>query len=641
VRARFSRWDATQDPFGADADLGEVLDAISDDLLMGWDPRAALERLRARGVPGTMRGIEDLLRSLRASRDRARRHLDPDGSLDRLRRELDEILDIERAELATRPDPRAREQEALLHALPDSPTARVEELGHYEFASPEAEARFRELLDELRKQLLDAHVRGLGEAVGRLTPDDLRRTVDMLAELNDMLEARARGEPADFDGFISRHGHLFPERPRNLDELVDALTRRARAASRLAAALTPDQRGELERLTRALLHDVDLDWELSRLDRSLRALRPDGPWDDGAALEGEEALPLGRVLDAVERLTDLDELERQLSGGYPGASLDDVDEDRLRRSLGDDAVRDLRRLKAIERALEEGSVLARSRGRLRLTARGARLVGERSLARLHTATAREPSHRAAGGQGEPTGQTRPWAFGDPEPLSVQRTVFNAVARSAEAGRVRLRVEDFEVAESESRPRTATALLLDLSYSMPLGGHWLPAKRTALALAALIEGRYPQDELVLIGFSDYAREMSPVDLACAAWEHVHGTNMHHAFLLARRRLGAARAQIKQVVMVTDGEPTAHLDRDGRALFHWPPTRETVETTLREAVRLARSGISLNVHMLESTPGLVAFMERLARLTGGCLTAAQSQGWGGAIVGGYGGRPPARS
>lgn len=636
MRARFSRWDSTQDPFGSDTDLGEVLDELSEDLLMGWDPSDALARLRARGLPGTARGTEDLLGALRARRSRARRDLDPDGPLSRLRRELEAIQSLERAELARRADARSREQEALLNALPDSLAAALEELRHYDFTSPEAGSRFRALLDELTKELLDAHVRGLGEALGRLTPADLRRTKDMLADLNDMLEARARGAPVDFDGFMSRHGDLFPERPGDPDELIEALARRARAASRLAAAMSPEQRAELEGLARALLDDVGLDWELSRLDRSLRELWPHGSWDDGGPWEGPEALPLGRVVDAVERIADLDDLERQLTGDYPGATIEDVDEDRLRRALGDDAVRDLGRLKAIERALEEAAVLGRDRGRLRLTARGARLVGERSLARLPSAAAREPSHRTAGGQGEPTGQTRPWAWGDSEPLSVQRTVFNAVTRSAGSGGVRLQGEDFEVAETESRPRTATALLLDLSYSMPHGGHWVPAKRTALALAALIEGKYPQDELVLIGFSDYAREMSPVDLACAAWEHVHGTNMHHAFLLARRRLAEARAQVKQVVMVTDGEPTAHLDRDGRALFHWPPTQETVETTLREAARLARSGISLNVYMLEAAPGLVTFMERLARLTGGRVTTAEGPGWGGAIVGGYGRR-----
>jgi uncharacterized protein with von Willebrand factor type A (vWA) domain len=296
-------------------------------------------------------------------------------------------------------------------------------------------------------------------------------------------------------------------------------------------------------------------------------------------------------------------------------------------------VRDLRRLRAIERYLQEAGVVARRRGRLELTARGAKLLGERSLTRLLSALRREPSHRASGGQAEPTGQTRRWTFGDAEPISVQRTVYNAVVRAGPGRRVRLDAEDFEVEEAESRPRTATALLLDLSFSMPLRGHWVPAKRMVLALDALIEGKYPQDSLYLVGFSDYAREVEPTELASVGWEHVHGTNMQHAFMLARRLLGRDPSPVKQVIMVTDGEPTAHLDSEGVAWFNWPPLRETGEKTLREALRLARSGISLNVFMLERSPGLIRFMDRLARATGGQVVAAHSPELEGTVIGDY--------
>jgi uncharacterized protein with von Willebrand factor type A (vWA) domain len=202
--------------------------------------------------------------------------------------------------------------------------------------------------------------------------------------------------------------------------------------------------------------------------------------------------------------------------------------------------------------------------------------------------------------------------------------------------VRVGAEDFEVIETEARPSTATALLLDLSFSMPLGGHWLAAKRMALALDALIQGKFPHDELLLIGFSDYARRMQPAELANAGWEQVHGTNMQHAFLLARRLLGETRAATKQVVMVTDGEPTAHLEADGKASFSWPPEPETFEKTLVEAVRLARCGISINVFMLEHTPRLVAFMTRLAKLTSGEVVFAPACELDVSIVGRYAAR-----
>jgi uncharacterized protein with von Willebrand factor type A (vWA) domain len=198
---------------------------------------------------------------------------------------------------------------------------------------------------------------------------------------------------------------------------------------------------------------------------------------------------------------------------------------------------------------------------------------------------------------------------------VQRTVFNAVTRGGTRdARVRLDPEDFELVEAEQRTETATALLLDLSFSMPLRGHLVHAKKMALALHALIEGRYPHDTLYLIGFSDFARQLQPHDLAAPGFERTYGTNMQHAFLLAGRLLAQHPRANRQVIMVTDGEPTAHLEGE-QAFFAWPPEPETIRLTLAEAVRVARSGVTLNIFMLEESDGLTRFMERLAERTGG--------------------------
>jgi uncharacterized protein with von Willebrand factor type A (vWA) domain len=329
-------------------------------------------------------------------------------------------------------------------------------------------------------------------------------------------------------------------------------------------------------------------------------------------------MPLSATIDAMERLHDLEELERSLKGDYPGASIDDVDEDSLRGALGEDAVADLRRLKEIERALERAGLVSRDRGRLEVTPKGARKMGERALVRVfeHLRRDREGVHEAreAGGLAEPTGATRPWRFGDSGQIAVQRSVFNAVARGGPGGRVRLEPDDLELLEAEQRTEAATALLLDLSFSMPLRGHDIHAKKMALALHALIEGRYPHDTLYLIGFSDYARQMQPKELAASGWERVYGTNMHHAFNLAGRLLSQHPRATRQVIMVTDGEPTAHLEGD-RAKFNWPPIPKTIRLTLMEASKLARAGVTLNVFMLEDSPGLIGFMERLAELTAG--------------------------
>ncbi|HEU4488375.1 MAG TPA: hypothetical protein VFS38_03705, partial [Actinomycetota bacterium] len=419
-----------------------------------------------------------------------------------------------------------------------------------------------------------------------------------------------------------------------LDELLEGMAMRMAAMSRLLASLSPEQRSELAALAEQVMGDLDLAFQVDQLSRSLQELMPELAWDEEVPGWGEGDMPMSAAVDAVERLGEYEDLDQALAADYPGASLDDIDTDKLGEALGDDAVRDLERLRAIEKALEEAGVLQRSGNRLELTARGARLLGERSLTKLLSRIRSEPTHRGSGGQAEVTGQMRPWVFGDDDQISVERTVYNAVVRSGPSKKLRLSPEDFEVKETESRPRTSTALLLDLSFSMPLNGHWVPAKKTALALHALIEGKYPDDKLYLIGFSDYARTLTPQSLATAGWENVHGTNMQHAFLLAHRLLSQDRSSVKQVIMVTDGEPTAHLTSDGSALFNWPPIPVTIEKTLREAARLARSQIRINVFMLEETPGLVAFMDRLAHLTGGEVFQAESAGLGSAIVGGYG-------
>jgi uncharacterized protein with von Willebrand factor type A (vWA) domain len=659
MRSRYVRWDGSQDPLREVPDVAELLDRLGDDLLMGAGGRQALEGLRRRGLPGR-RGLDEIRRTLAARRRSLQDELDTDGPLAELARELAGIVDVEREALAERDDDEARFDELRLDSLPPDPAGRFRELSSYDFSSPEAAQRFADLADRLRKDLLDAHLRSLTGALEAVTPEDVARIAAMLADLNRLLEARvANGgspppdEAERFAAFKAQHGDLLPGDPADLDELLAEMARRAQAAQRFLRSLSPQQRAQLQDLARQAFDDLDLEFQLDQLGGNLAAAFPDGPptgWGLGETGEGDgegepdlpqaggPGGPMSRIVDAYERIGELEDLEQQLTGSYDGATLDDVDEESLRRHLGDDAVRDLRELKEIERALERSGAMRVRDGELELTPRGARLLGERALARLLARVRREPATRANGADPEPTGQTRPWTFGDREPLATGATVRNAVMRRAAEGaapgeRLHLHPDDLEVEEQEVRPRTATALLLDLSFSMPLQGHFVPAKRMALALHALIAGKHRQDSLHLIGFSDYARTMQPADLAAAGFERVYGTNMHHAFLLARRVLADDPRPVKRVVMVTDGEPTAHLV-DGVSVFNWPPIAETLEATLREAMRLARAGIELDVFLLEDAPGLLAFAERLAALTGGEVVRMSAEEVGRTVIGGYG-------
>ncbi|MGI8708985.1 MAG: hypothetical protein ACR2LG_12430 [Actinomycetota bacterium] len=631
MKARYSRWDGRQDPFGSEIDIGRLLDEMSDELLAGYGANGALDDIRRRGMRG-MRGTDELLRALREKRQRVAEKLNTSGPLARLGEQLAEIESLERHEL-DRGGPGGLEKHLELDALPSAPVGKLEGMKEYEFVSNEARQRFERLLEELKTEVLNSYFNKIAGSMRDLKPEDLQRVKDMLAELNDMIAADRRGDDYDFEGFMQRYGDLWPEQPRNLQELLEIMARRMAAMSSLLASMTPEQRAEIAELAGAVLDDLDLAFQVDQLSRSLRELAPDLAWDRQVPGWGDGFMPMSGTVDAIERVAEYDDLAEALGGDYPGATLDDVDEEKLHRALGEDAVRDLRRLKEIEKTLEEVGILQRSRGRLEVTGRGAKLLGERALTRVLARARKEPTHRAGGGQAEPTGQTRPWEFGDSDPISVERTVYNAVTRSEPGEPIRLTPDDFEVIETESRPRTATVLLLDLSFSMPLRGHWVPAKKMALALHALIEGKYPEDRLYLVGFSDYARQMKPADLASAGWEEVHGTNMQHAFLLARRLLAEDRCPIKQVIMVTDGEPTAHLLPDGQALFNWPPVPVTIEKTLREAARLARSGIQINVFMLEGSPGLTSFMGRLASLTGGQAWPVATGELGDRILGDY--------
>ncbi len=627
MRSEYSRWDGTQ-AYDDEIEDSDLVDEISDDILSGIGPERALQRLMRRGIPGRVRGLDELSRRMAEARRRWAEKTNTNASVSQYSDRLKAILDQEKAALAADRSDGARLRETQLDLLPTSPAGAIRQLMSYEFVDPRAQEAFNDLVEDIRRELLQAQFGKLMGAMQNVSVEDVARMRQMLAELNGMIEVRNNGEPYDFEGFMQRYGDMFPERPRNLDELLEVLASRMAAMSRLLASLSPEQRRELEELQSAVMNDMDFEFEMAMLGQEMEALAPNLPWGEAAYGQGQEPMGLSETADAFERLGEMEEVEQALRGRHAGASIADVDEAKLQRALDEQAVADLRELKRIEKALEEAGMLARDSGKLELTARGIRRLGERALIKVFEVLKhdRPGGHedRSVGGPAEPTGATRPWRFDeDHGEISVQKTVFNAVKRSVArsgSGALRLHPDDFELIEAESRTKTATALLLDLSFSMPLRGHWVAAKKMALALHALIEGKYPQDNLYLIGFSDYARRLEPKELTVEGTiERVYGTNMQHAFLLARRLLSEHPGASRQVIMVTDGEPTAHLVDSYRggveATFRWPPTSETIHKTLAEATRLSSSGITLNIYMLEEDEGLTRFMDELAELTGG--------------------------
>ena len=212
---------------------------------------------------------------------------------------------------------------------------------------------------------------------------------------------------------------------------------------------------------------------------------------------------------------------------------------------------------------------------------------------------------------ERTYETKAYEFGDPFNLHIERTVRNAVSRTGGGTPVRLSPDYFEVERTEQLVRSSTVLMLDLSLSMPMRDNFLAAKKVAMALHSLISSLYPRDYLGLVGFSEVARVLTPEQLPEVSWDFVYGTNMQHAFLLSRQLL-ARQSGTKQIIMITDGEPTAHIEADGHVSFNYPPTPETRDATLREVMRCTRDDIRINTFMLDANSYLKSFVERLTQL-----------------------------
>jgi uncharacterized protein with von Willebrand factor type A (vWA) domain len=635
-RFRYSRWDGTQVGFDLDADA--VLEQITDDLLYHGDLHAALRRLLQHGFRDrqgqNVEGIRELLDRLRRERQERLDRFDLGGVYDEIAEELREVVQLERDEIDRQlreavqsGDPRraetaqgaADERNMQLEMLPSDLAGMVRELQEYDFASGRAQQRFDELMEKLRQQVLDSYVNRMTGAVQSMTPEDMARMKDMMAALNQMLEARARGEEPDFEGFMQQYGDFFPENPETLDELLEVLARRMAAMQAMLASMTPEQRAQIAQLAEQLLEDMDLRWQVDQLGAQLRGMFPDMGWDQGYNFRGQDPLGLSQATSTLEELGDLDRLEQLLRGAANPGALAEADIDRARELLGDDAARSLDELGRLARMLEEAGLIDQREGRLELTPKGLRRIGRNALHDLFARLTRDKLGRheleRTGVGHERTYETKAYEFGDPFHLHIERTVRNAVGRSGRGTPVHLSPEDFEVERTEQLVRSSTVLMLDLSLSMPMRDNFLAAKKVAMALHSLISMQFPRDYLGLVGFSEVAREIRPQDLPEVSWDFVYGTNMQHAFQISRRLL-ARQPGTKQIIMITDGEPTAHFEPGmPEPFFAYPPVRETVDATLREVVRCTRENIRINTFMLDPNGHLRTFVEKLTRLNQG--------------------------
>ncbi|MCY7326586.1 MAG: VWA domain-containing protein [Microbacteriaceae bacterium] len=644
--ARYGRYAGGPDPLAPPVDLGEALDAIGEDVMAGYSPERAIRELLRRG--GTDRaGLDDLARRVAERRRELTRRHNLDGTLEKVRELLQKALKAERAQLARDVDLDDGDRmlaEMQLENLPASTPAAVSELGDYDWRSSEARADFEAIKDLLGREMLDQRFAGMKNALENATDTDRAAINEMLGDLNELLAAHERGEdtPEQFDAFMDKHGRFFPEGPGNIDELLDALARRAAAAARMRNSMTQEQRDELDTLAGQAFGSPELMQSLAQLDGHLQALRPGEDWGGSERMEGGEGLGLGDGTGVFQDLADLDELAEQLTQSYSGSSMDDLDLDKLARQLGDAAAADARTLQQLDSALRDPGTMKRgSDGTLRLTPKAMRQLGKALLRDVAARMSGRQGNRdvaTAGAAGEFSGATREWAFGDTEPWDVTRTITNAITRTAGEGGataagIRLEIGDVEVQETEARTRACVALLVDTSFSMAMDGRWVPMKRTALALHTLITSRFRGDDLQLIGFGRVAQTMEIEHLTGLDAEYEKGTNLHHALMLANRHFRRHPTAQPVLLIITDGEPTSHLEAGGDVFFSYPPHPLTVGLAVRELDNSMRLGANTTFFRLGEDPGLARFVDSLAERVGGTVVAPELDDLGAAVVGSY--------
>ena len=535
---------------------------------------------------------------------------------------------------------RLERKQDQIEQLPEDAAGQVKELQEYEFENDEARQKYEELLEQLKQSMMNRFFQDMSQMMSDMSPEDMEQAREMMRDLNEMLERQRRGEDPRFDEFMDKWGDMFgDDPPQSLDELVEQMQRQAAQMQNLMSSLPGEMRQQLGDMMQQLMGEMGMEQELSQLAQNLEALYPMRDLLNQYPFRGQEELDMQAAMSLMGDMQQLDELERALERVQYGGNIDDIDPDQLEELMGEEAREILEQLKQLLELLEEAGYLEKKGNSYELTPRGNRRIGEKALAEIYANLKRQNfgKHNVpeTGRYGDRADDTKAYEFGDPFHLNLKDTISNAILRTAteshtpvpasERGPARFPIQlspdDFEVYRSETLTQTATVVMLDLSWSMALRGSFQAAKKVAMALNNLIRMQYPRDSLYLIGFSAYARELKADQLPYVRWdETVLGTNMHHALLIAQQLLAKHKVGTRQIIMITDGEPTAHLEQ-GRSYFAYPPSPITIRETLKEVRHCTKKDIVINVFMLDRSYYLKEFVDRVARINGGRVFYSQ--------------------
>ncbi len=635
VRYGFRRL-GDDDEFG-DLDADELLRLLADDFMENGDLDAAMDRLLREGFNDAdgnrIEGLRELLERARDKRRELEQQADPDGEMQRYRdwlesieategRELDELL----AEAQASGDERRRdvtralvEQRQMQRSLMSEKLAeRLASYQDYEFVSSEAREEFEKLMAELQQDVLDTYFEQSKQMMAN--PEELARTRDMMDALSTMIEQDRRGEELDptFEDFMEKYGDYFPG-AESLEDVIRAMAERAAAAEAMFNSLSGEQQAQLRAMFAQMMENMELNFSMNRLVANLRQATPDIDWSRAHRMRGQGGSSFAQSTSIAEQLGDLRNLEEFLGHAGAAQGLPEVDIDSVRRNLGDDAARHIQRLQKALQSLNGKGFVDRQGGQLTLSPKGIRQIGQQALKDLFGQLHDSPTlgaHREAtvsrGGDREES--SKPWEPGEPFALNLPRTLRNAVFRQGPGTPVRLHPDDFEVEEYESTRRSSTVFAIDLSLSMAMRGNLVPAKKMVLALTQLIRSKFPRDFVSVVGFGEMAQELKIEDIPALTIDYAYGTNLQHALALSRHLMRTERGE-RQIVVVTDGEPTAHLMDNGEPFFSWPPVHETLEKTMAEVLRCTKAGITINTFALDIERSQFPFVEQIARVNGG--------------------------
>jgi uncharacterized protein with von Willebrand factor type A (vWA) domain len=512
----------------------------------------------------------------------------------------------------------AKRKQDYLNQLPQDIPGQIKGLSEYDFMDDEAREKFNELLASLQQQMMQQFFQGMQQSLQSMTPEDIARLREMIRELNKMLRERQQGLEPDFDSFMQKYGDYFPG-VNSLDDLIEQMQQQMMAMQGIMDNLSPEQRQELHDLMEQLMGDDRIRVDMMELAQNLEALMPMEQVRTRFPFRGGESMPLNEAMRMMSRLQQMEGLEDQIQEARRLDNLEAIDSQKVKELLGDEEYQSVEQLKELLRVLEEAGYIQKRGNRWELTARGIRKIGQKALQDIFNKLKRDGFGRHVspfrGTGGERMDESKPYQFGDPFLLDLEKTLMNAVHRRGVGTPVTLDKDDFEVYRTEFTTQSSTVLMIDLSMSMVYNGCQGAAKKVAVALESLIRSQFPRDHLFVVGFSYIAREYRPEELIeMSRLDNDRGTNMAHGFMLARQLLARQHGVNKQVILITDGGPTVWYE-DGMWQFGLPPNPFAEQQALLEVQRCTREGITINTFMLEDDSWMVAFVNQMAQINNG--------------------------